>query len=410
MRPILTSLGEQNGIDFHDIDPDLAIYLAVDPVWKPPPRGVGGEIKRTDQRTQRQAEPEVSEQTSTPADEDDVVLLAYLNADQALSAGDGQDARRHLLTIRDAVRGGGLGARAASTVGNAALVSERLGDDEMALELHQAAIRLDPAHYNVLQNYIDFVTDRRLLELFPEAERLLEVLRTEGRDHKPERTLSLAMRLEIAKGTPASALGPRIDEAVTSTLNDLVQNPSLGRLTSSLQLLSDSKQFKAVRVACKIVAEAASSDQDRYTTLRLLADTVAISDDRPDEQEAADLYVFMLQKGLACLTSQDDAVDVKHNLANLLAVMGYTNAAGLLWEEAYGRRPRDETIRRALAVLLSGLDRRSEATTVLVGQRLEPLNLVAEVLPPRFALDADAWWERLPIGQHKPCESYLTRS
>jgi hypothetical protein len=409
LRPILASLGEQSGIDLHDVDPSLAIYLAVEPVWKPPPRGVGGEIKRTD-RAGRPGEPEAGEQASTPTDEDDIVLLEYLGADQARRAGNRQEARAHVMAIQQAARGGGLESRAAATVGNAALVAEWLEDDETALELHQAAVRLDPEHYNVLQNYVDFITDRHRAELYPEAERLVGILRNEGRNHKPERTLNLAMRLQVAKGVPTAALGPQIEEAVTAAVNDLTENPSVDRLAAILQLLIDTKQFQGVRNACRIVAEAVTTDRERYTVLRFLADTIAKSDKQSDEQEAADLYVFMLAKGLPCFVSEDDAVDVKHNLATLLSVLDYDNAAGLLLEEAYGRRPNDETIRRALAVALTGLDRKSEAATVLVGQRLEPLTLTAEPLPPRFAPGVDAWWERLPMEQHEPCESYLTRS
>jgi hypothetical protein len=400
LRPILTHLAERSGTDLQDVDPDLAIYLAVEPVWEPPPRGGEGDIKRTGSQLSGQE----SEQASTITDEDDGVLLEYLQADQALGAGDAQVARQHLLGVLEATRRGRLTARAASTVGNAALIAERL-DAEFALDLHQAAMRLDPRHYNVIQNFIDYVIERRLSDHYPEAERLLEVLRTEGRDYKPERTANLVMRLDLARGLPTTELATQFDQATA----DLAERPSVRRLAEILPLLIEAKQNDAIRNACRTVAESAASDEDRYAALRLLADALADSDLRADEQEAADLYRFMLASGLACVSPAEDVVDVKHNLATLLSVMGQRNAAALLFEEAYNERPMDQTIRRAFAIVLGRIGREGDGAAVLVGQRIEPLEVRAEPLPARFATQADPWWERLPIERQEPCETVVTR-
>src|SRR5208282_689726 len=119
------------------------------------------------------------------------------------------------------------------------------------------------------------------------------------------------------------------------------------------------------------------------------------------EATAIDVYRYLLQTGMACALG-NSSVDVKHNLATLLAAQNYVNAAALLWEEAYRERATDQMIRRAFAFHLDRLDREGDAAKVLIGQELPELELTPEPVPDRFGPDHHPWWENLSVEEYPP--------
>jgi hypothetical protein len=183
--------------------------------------------------------------------------------------------------------------------------------------------------------------------------------------------------------------------------------PTVSNLFASYRLFQDLNELVPLRAASRAVAEAAQGDDDRYQALRLLADALASSSERPDEQEAADIYAFLLRSGLACDRQRADGPDVKHNLASLLAIMGLPGLATVLWEEAYSEDPSDAQIRQGFAAFLSNVGRRPMAAEVLLGQRVEPLNLEREPLPESFSSVADPWWRKLAVNTLAPCPTSL---
>src|SRR5919197_486547 len=406
-----SNLAQREGVD-PEADPRLAIYLALDPPWQRPPTDVG--IQRIQlpplHRTLQPGEPSFpGEEEAERAGPDgepggpeplDVPLLHILQADQAMARGDRVGALRELTELRDKARRGA--SASAATLGNAALRADRLDDVDLALELHQAALRTDPNHFNVMQNFVEFVIDRHLSEYYPQVEKLLERLQTDGWGHKPERTQVLTARLESALGGSRASLATTSEEL----LEQLVQKPSFDALLSVYELILETGDRRKLRRACRAVAEVAEG-LDIYRVLRLLADGLAASDERSDEAEAADIYRFVLAKGLACATPRGRATDVKHNLATLFASMDFDGLAKRLWTEAYHEDPRDPSIRQAFAAFLNNLGQSNAASIVLLGQELEELPIPEEELPEHFS-DTEYWWERLDIPSYPPCPSFVT--
>lgn len=409
-RPALSvavsHLAKKEGLELTSIDPHLVLYLAMTPQWKSPPRPGSEDIKGPQRSSMLSSASDGDDEPLT--DVEDQLQYAYLTARQALEAGAKQEALRHLHEVQR-LAGLPLPPLRGTTVGNAALLAERLDEDDLAYDLHVAALRTDPTHYNMMQNFADFVIERRLQDHYDSVELLLERLRTTGSRHKPLRTAVLELRFDVARGLNTTDLGRRIESVLVS----LAEDASVSSLVTVVTLLREIGDFRSIRAACEQAAATASSDQDRYTILRLLADSLpSARADSPEEDktEAADLYMYMIRSGLACRPGQVERSGVKHNLAATIATLDYANAAALLWQEVYATAPHDEQIRRGFASHLANLGLNAEATTVLLGQALEPLNLVAEPLPVPFSSgDVHRWWEELKIGTYAPCPSFLTR-
>jgi len=411
----LRSLAASKGVDLREIDPLLVMYLAVAPEWQRPPAGPPGtksSLRDTGVGISRQSdEPLIpqdeddgaGEPASVPATPDDRVFYYRLVAEQAHDAGDDTLARGYLVGIAEVVKEGSLQRRSAATVGNAALLAERMHDPELALELHQAANNVDPHHWNVAQNFVEFIIDEHLTGLYAHARDMLAQLQTQGARHKPERTSMLLLRFaDVAGERPSPEM---VQSSVDRFIRELSQDPTLTQLVRLFSLGQDNLSVDQASRACQIVCEAPSADDTvKYRTLRILGDFLAPSDEDKVEGLASDIYRYLLGTGLACF-AESDANDVKHNLATLLSNRGFANAAALLWEEVYTTRPGDQTVRRAFAIQLDRIDREADAAKVLMGQELPALSLTAETVPYPLVTDADRWWERLTVEPHRPCFS-----
>ncbi len=418
LRSALSHRADERGIMIDSaIDPDLVIYLAMAPEWKRPPdggrsevmpsvaTGGGGARPRSEPKIlpvpAAQAPLEAEIETSVGAA--DSALLYYVLAQQALEKGDMEEVLRNLRALRNTVGDARVEASAA-TLGNGALIAEDL-DGELARELHEAALRADPHHANVTQNFVDFILKEHLADQYERAEELLAPLLKEiERVERPERVRGLSLRVRLARGTPVKELEPEI-EALTGSLTE---EPTLQRLLAVSSLLREAGAMDPIRRVGRAVTEAAEDDSTRYRALRVVADALANSSVRTDEQEAADILLFLLRKGLPGVRSEADVVAVKHNLASLLATMSFPHTAARLWLEAYRQDPTDSSIRRSFAADLNSLDLNAAAAAVLLGQSVELPELAAEPIPPHFRADGDPWWERLPIEEHPSSASFLT--
>jgi hypothetical protein len=423
-RAAVAALAAKKGLDLKDIDPALVMYLAVEPSWqrpsadpaslKPslaafgtPPRQQSAEerlgytLPDSDLvADEQEIRPPESDMPTSP---DDQVFFFRLLAEEAHSKGDDARATQLLADIADIAAAGGLQRRSAGAVGNAGLLAERMRNRQAAFVLHSAAHALDPTHWNVAQNFVEFILDESIAELYPVAQELLSQLRTQGSEHKPDRTTMLALQFAELSGQPLSP--DSVQASVEQFIGELAKDPKIGQFARILSLGNRTLAPAQANQAGKIVAEAATEDLTRYQVLRALADFLAKSDDEGVESTAIDLYRYLLKTGLACIRS-DSGNDVKHNLASLLAASGsYNNVAALLWEETYRQRPGDQTMRRAFAHHLDRLDREADAAKVLIGQELPVLQLTPEPLPDMFASSWDAWWENLTIEEHPPCLS-----
>jgi KAP family P-loop domain len=390
----LEALASRRGIDLSDIEPGLIAYIRATPPYdlpgQPPAEvSIAGHL-------------EAESKTSPAGTVENHAFLLYLQADRAEDEHNTAEVRRSLTELRELTRQPDFPSNAAPTVGNAALIAERQDLHDIAQELHEVAVRLMPKHWNVLQNYVDFILGRELSDRYDFARDALSRLQTEGATHRPDRTRSLALRYAYLTNQelPEADLGQEIERM----LEALRQRPTMGSLIEAAEILIQFGQNDAVLEASRIVAEAVKSDGDRYAALRLHADSLA-SRSREDAK-AAEIYRFLIASGLACLPEgKEDLNNVKHNLAVAISSAGYTNTAALLWEEIYKSGVRDDRLRRSFAIHLEAIGRPAEAETVLLGQRLEPLQLEPENLPEHFVADGDRWWERLQISKQRPCPS-----
>jgi hypothetical protein len=412
----LSHMASERGVNIDsDIDPDLVIYLAMSPEWKRPPDGGGGAVTAVDSgvgsrlpsepkilRVPAAQEPLESE-TSTSVGAADSALLYYVLAQQALEKEDGDEVLRNLRALSNTIDDPRVEASAA-TLGNGALLAEGL-DDNLARELHEAALRADPHHANVIQNFVEFILKGELEDQYERAEEMLGPLLKEiDRLERPERVRSLSLRVRLARGKPVKELEPEIEALARS----LTEKPTLQRLLAVSSLLREAGATDATRQVGRAVTEAAEDDNTRYRALRVIADALANSSLRRDEQEAADILLFLLRKGLPAIRSAEDVAAVKHNLATLLATMGFPRTAARLWLEVYRQDPTDSSVRRSFAADLNSLDLNAAAAAVLLGQSVDPPELAAEAIPHRFCPDADAWWERLPVEKYPSSASFLT--
>jgi KAP family P-loop domain len=411
LAPTIGFLARKHNIDSQEIDPDLAIYLAAKPQWRTPTIGtlLYPDYKLSGQPIERRLEPipdsggQAGEPVGTEAalTPDNQILYRYWQAERAEEQGNRTEAARSIQEIAAIVRQGGYGTRSAGTIGNAALLAERLDDYQSALQLHLAAHQASPSHRNVAQNLVEFIIDRRLADFYDDAARLLAELRDHGRDHKPTRTALLSLRLAALTGTGFSA--DERSSVIESFMAQLDTEPTVAQLTEIFSIGYENLPVDIALRACRTVCEAVDSDEDKYRALRILADYLANNDSHAIEAIATDIYLYLLRTGLACLANEAEAVPVKHNLAALLNSQDYDKTAALLWEDVYRSRAGDENIRRAFAICLSGLNLETAAAAVLVGQELPTLDLTPDRLPHQFSRDVDRWWERLPVESHQPC-------
>lgn len=392
IRPILKALADRRGIDLGDIEPSLIAYLRAMPAYTPP-RLLLSDTIPTDRDIESKAN-----RVGTP---DNQAYLLFVQADRAEDEHQRDELLGYLRELVDLTSNPELTVRAAVSLGNSALIAERQGGADLALQLHTAAHRLDPTHWNILQNYIDFILEQEIASRYGEVEEGLTSLQAEGSSHRPERTRALALR--FAHLTGKAVAGGEAKVPVQEMLESIRERPSVALLRDMSATFEQLGRRDAIREASRFVAQAVTVDADRYASLRVYTDFLPAE----DAAEEADIYMFMLNSGLACLPGHGDALTaVKHNLAIALSRLGYNNMAALLWAEAYGSEAgSDDVLRRVFAIHLRDLGRPGDAEAVLLGQRLEPLGIDAERLPERFAPGVDAWWQGLKPSTANPCVS-----
>ncbi|MCU7824792.1 KAP family NTPase [Kitasatospora sp. DSM 101779] len=418
--PALKTLADQRGADLTDVDPQLLLYINAAPAWQPPPPpplqddgesdgggGRGGEGGAgwhglQGMHTSVDATRLGSNVNEPAGSLENQAFLLYLKANQAEDDGRLEQARAALEEIRQLTQQTDFPSHAAATVGNSALIAARVAGQELALQLHRAAMRLAPGHYNIMQNYADFVLKRKISDEYSVVDETLRRLLNEGAHHRPERTQALVFRFARVRNHPIPE--DQIDAEVRRILTGIDSNPSLGNLYEAIDTLVELDQPEAVREAARRVAEAARSDHVRYAALRFFADSLASDQAR----QASDVYRFLLSTGLACLPDSD-MDGVNHNLAVSLSQLKYMNIAAMLWEDVYRNSPHDDTVRRSFAIHLNDMNRQAAAEAVLLGQELDPLGLEPEALPDRLDPDTEAWWEQLDHTPHAPCASVAAK-
>jgi tetratricopeptide (TPR) repeat protein len=449
LREAFAHVGAEVRADLTDVTPQLAIYLASDPAWPGQPllpgagaaRG-GGLVPPAGQDQARRSEadkphgaesrpgggdrlpreahqadashsdaPQEAEAAplppgaALPTDPNDQIFYFYLAADTAEDHGDYAAVAENLSRLVELARALGPDTSRGATVGNAALIAERVGLRDMALELHQLARAAQPEHYNIMQNYIDFILDEQITSEYPEARRLYEVLLTAGQAHRPFRTLIIGLRLDAATGEPI----PDVAERRQQVLTGLRQEPTTLRLFDIIKIPPDVLGYDTLREAGQIVAERTAEPGTRARAMQVVAAALGRSDNPVHEREVVDMVRWQMKVGIACVGGDQIYANSLYTLALQLGSLGYRSAATLVYAEAYALVPGDADYRRSLASSLERMGRNEDATGVLLGQRPDVSDLEPEDLPALLSTGdgTERWWERLAPEPGRPCPTRL---
>lgn len=398
-------------------DPHLAIYLSLRPL-EPPDDQLGmipardaedrGRLPAEHVRAlptggDKLADESGTRPESSVRDWGSEALRLYLESEQA---GDDPDGRVRGLASLERLAGlaerGFLTESSAITIGNAAVNAESWRDLGLARRLYEHALRLDPMRWGVAQNYVDFIVGSRQEALFPRAEELLARLRGPGAAYRPDRTEALGVRLATARDSTADA-----STAVEHAVERIRAQRTLDSLLSQVRLLRETGAYDQLVAAGRLVAEHAGSDADRYTVLRVLADSLANSQDNAHKTVSADLFRYLLRSGLACLagsTASEDADAIRHNLATLYNRLDQKPAAMAIWRDLYGTGRADDIVRRSFALALSDGDSEHQraALAVLEGQPISLPDSGPPEVPARLSA-GEPWWDGLPTQVRQPC-------
>lgn len=437
----LVHVGAEVRADLTDVRPQLAIYLASNPPWPAMPftSEAGAFPSDGHSRTGRSYADEslglatsgqnvppeflvrdassanTSQETQgapptlgadLPSDPDDQIFFYYLAADAAEDRGEDEAVAENLSRLLELARWVGARTGRGPDIGNAALIADRVGLYDIALELNHLALAAEPNHFNIMQNYIDFVLDRKITAEYEEARRLYQILMTDGKAHWPLRTLVIGLRLDAV----ASDSVPNVAERSKVLLSMLREDPSTNRLIDIANIPGTNVLgYETMRSACKIVTENAKDLSDRIIALRLSVAALGRDRDPAHEREVVDIARWLIRTGLACQPGDEAYANTLFNLAVQLGALGYRSAATLVYAEAYRLFATSPEYRRALASSLERMDRNEDATAVLLGRPVNTDAIEPEDLPELLSAadGTDRWWEQLPIPKTASCPTKL---
>jgi tetratricopeptide (TPR) repeat protein len=433
-------VGAELRADLTDVKPQLAIYLASDPPWPTrASRPASSRFAPDGRSLTRQSDAEKPQRTESdehqpsadlvppnvdvadpsrstgnpdpasggqmPADPNDQIFLFYLAADSAENRRDRDAVEENLSQLLGVARWLGTATTRATDIGNAALLADRMGLPEIALELHQFAVAARPGHINIAQNYIDFILDQSLTDKYAEARRLYHQVLT-GSPEQQFRTLIIGMRLDGTSKQPAADLAERREKLQAM----LAEDPRFIRFFDIAKIPSSILGYDTMRSVTKIFIEHSPPDSQRSRALQVLGAVLGRSNNPVHEREVTDLTRWLISVGISCDSGGDLYAADLYNLGLQLGSLGYRRAATLLYAEAHQLNPADADIRRSLASSLERMGRNEDATAVLVGQSPNLKDVESEEIPDFLSAqdDTDRWWERLGIKERAPCPTNLT--
>lgn len=205
----------RSGFEIASADPLLAVYLAEEPALT----GFGandacqdrGELRETLPATLKP--PNLADVMSSfgdkPADSGSSLDALLTQLDIAAARDDFDSIKSAVAEIMLLIAASPLplDARIGPLLGNAALRCDERGLTREALGLHLAALEAAPNHANVAQNFVRFVIEEALVQLYGFAETILVRLETEDamRDWKPLNTKVMRLEYDALVGRPAEA-------------------------------------------------------------------------------------------------------------------------------------------------------------------------------------------------------------
>lgn len=213
----LRSLARKDGVDVEGLDPRLAIYLAASPAFELPEEA-----------------PKISSPVRDyPGKErvDDEILEHYVPSEAALGRDDHDECLAHVRAIADLARTGRVSREVAVQIGNTAITAKQLGQPDLAVDFFHSAMRADPLHLSIKQNYVALVVDDQIESEYPQASQVLIELRRDASQHRPDRTASLDLRLRRLRREDIDS-----DALVQELLAGVHAEPTVDRLVQPYRL------------------------------------------------------------------------------------------------------------------------------------------------------------------------------
>lgn len=289
--------------------------------------------------------------------------------------------------------------RTASDLGDIAGHATNSADREIVVTCFRAALTFESSprvRLNNLHRYVGYVLANELEGLYPEAQdRVMEMQEPPLVGLRDDFTRLLAITLASRiSGDVADA-----DMALAESRADIQHEL---KFVSAVSALGAAKRYNDLRQLAQERYLALTTPDESYNALRLLADALGTSDVLADQQEAIDLYRFIITH-VSCKSpeSRDDMYAIALNCANILFRHDYDSVAGELYFYSYRARKDERIIQRAYSSYLARARRPDLASKVLQGQLLrddEKVVIPSQELPARLAPD-ELWscWLQHPL-------------
>ncbi|WP_291986320.1 P-loop NTPase fold protein [Candidatus Accumulibacter sp. ACC007] len=277
----------------------------------------------------------------------------------------------------------------ADEVGNMAVDAERFRVWPFADQLFRFALQLRPNHPNNMQNYVSFILDTKQASSYRDAEKLLETLREQCADFKPERTQLLSMQLGATNGQQAVLSDDEKDKIRANIRNAPTDFQVFG---NSILLAVSTGSFDLAKEILEIACQKAylGSPDYLYERLRVFADSMAGRQEfREQRLQAMEIYRQILALWGTFNFSRDDEAAVRHNYATLLFAFDYDDEAGKEWYDAYRLSASDPAIRRSYSQYVARGNRPEVLAKILAGEALTESEKVLwpkkNTMPKRFS-------------------------
>ncbi len=292
-----------------------------------------------------------------------------------------------------------FGPSSAMHVGNAAVMAEKHSNIRLASALYELALQLEPGRCVTAFNYLDFIIDKEVTDLYPRAPELFD---TVERNCEPEDRLEqrIMLRIRFAVLTEQEPSQEDWEALMAMVRNDPADRSLVTRALYMCDAIRSAENAKAIAV---LHCDAGEGADHWYMPLRGVADILAKSTGatRKDDERVA---MEMLRFFLANPTYQTSAEVQRQrrimlsNLALLLDTQDYDEEAGRYWFEAYRLEPRPI---KPYAMYLLRAERADLAEKVMRGEPFGDEVQEPPVVPGRHPMPehwitdpAERWWEK----------------
>lgn len=402
LRTAVQFLLQERGLPHHDVDPAFAVYLAQSG-WTPPgtrrevqtvpipseTRGpTPGAIGPIDRGADSPLDHDATADPGSAHDPLQEIYVLYLKASRAESDGDLPTCHQLLREILALGNRPDTKSRAGATIGNAALMASRIGETDLAFQLHRRALDVDPRHLNLRQNFVEFVYDSEIADAYPEAVMVVRELLSQGR--KNEKSLrSEILACQLADRLSISDLAP---EGIEDRIVELAsREPTVATVERVNRYLSTKQDTAFATHVLREVADRTTDNKARAKALESLGGILASQESDDDRRLALDLFRFSLARGYSCLSGPPTPW-VLNWVAQLFRLLGHPASAAAVFDHVVRETGPTDYTRTMFAHLLDGLGHGDAAIAVMLGHPYKLPSIPMHEVPSHFAPLELQWW------------------